>query len=53
MDDHPNEFKFYGIGNVKSEEIAHADPHKERNILYIDIYNRLGAIYWEPWFTSK
>jgi len=53
MDSHRNGFKFYGIGNVKSEEIAHAGPHKERNILYIDIYNRLGAIYWAPWFTSK
>jgi len=53
MDSHRNGFKFYGIDNVKSKEIAHAGPHKERNILYMDIYNCLGAIYWVPWFTPK
>jgi len=55
MDSHPNGFNFYGIDNIDAKErnIAHAGAPKERNILYIDIYNRLGAIYWEPWFTSK
>jgi len=53
MDSHLNGFNFYGMSGIKSEKIiAHAGSHKRRNILYMDAYNHLGAIYWAPWFTS-
>jgi len=37
MDSHRNGFKFYGIGDIKSEEIAHAGSHKERNTIRYEI----------------